>query len=719
MLKYLLVILLISLSLLIYGQETSPPTPNLLTKGITVDLREPFYIDGVLTTEKGGIITGPGLRVQALKICYIRKLMGDTPQLTIEAQGELLVEFGEHIFVGDRIFYDFQKKEGVLYQGRTSSAPWYFGGDRIELCSDGSYVIYTGYVTTSENVQPEWDIFSPYLSISPDRRMEAKDVQLRFLQYPILWIPSLKINLNSIYESPIRYRFKWGGRQGPRFGLTYEALTWKNWKTYFRFDYRLTKGPGIGVEFAYHSLDRKTHFQSINYIARDSSLLNRHEKLRYRFEGRFHKLMDQDKLKIYFTYDKISDTDMPGSYCDRDFDFKTSERTQFLVRRQEEDWIGRFYTRLRLNGFQTIKQELPTLTCSFRPFLLRNTHIVSENRAQVGYLNYKYSHHLPHARNFSSTRLEYQPKLYRPFLLGPITFTPEIGAVAIFYGNSPHKDDQWLLSGNFGTELRTQLYRFYSPLKRTKHVIEPYISYRYYSSPTSSACQHYIFDIGDGWAYLNRLTFGVKNLIYVKSDDSSIYRWLYADIYAHSFFNQKHLSPLIPKIYSHFTLFPLSTLRYRLDLIWDIKHCQLARFNFSTEWTWSHDFAMSVELRHRNAFDWRKVDQTNFFLDAFHSEKRLRHSTLSDARDTLLLHTFYRFHPNWACEATVRHGWKRTKEPAYMEYEIDLITTIQTAWHLRFSFQRQENDFRFAMYVNMGLKSPDQADRKKGITYYD
>jgi hypothetical protein len=131
-----------------------------------------------------------------------------------------------------------------------------------------------------------------------------------------------------------------------------------------------------------------------------------------------------------------------------------------------------------------------------------------------------------------------------------------------------------------------------------------------------------------------------------------------------------------------------------------------ASLTLREEWTISDDLALAAEFRYRNGYSWRKVDRENFFLDFYHSEKRLYHSALSDRRNTFLLHCFYRFHPNWALEISTRQGWNRRHQPCYFEYEIDLLTTIQTAWNLRFSLERREADTRFAIYLNVGLKRP-------------
>ncbi len=702
---------------LLGAQEIEKVLEAGLQESITVDLREPFYSDGVLSTNKGGVISTSQIRIQAIHLYYTRKEVDKKLTWTIEAEGQLIVEFGDYVFVGEKLFYDFQAKEGVIYKGRTSVEPWYFGGEKLELRPDGSYVIYDGYVTTSEKSEPEWGIYAKRVHIEKEHYLKAQQVNVRISSYTVLWIPAFRANLDTIFDSPIRYRFRWGGRQGPRFGLTYEIFSWENWKTFVRFDYRLTRGPGGGIESYYLSSDRKTEFQCINYVAKDSSLLKPHEKARYRLEGVFRKLMDGDKTSILLTYDKISDRDMPSNYYDRDFDFDTSKRTQLLIRRQEKNWIGSLYTRVRVNNFQTVKQELPTLEVHFKPFELYHTGIIFENWASASYLDFEYSKFLLHTHDYASTRFQYLPTLYRPFNFGTFfTLTPEAGLVAIFYGNSPKHAERWAVLGKAGINLQTQLYRYYGSVK---HVIEPYAFYRYYSSPTSSPHEHYIFDLSDGWTRLNYLSFGIHNAFFAKRCNSYISRLLSADIYTFAFFDTHKFHQTIPRVYGQLTLFALPTVKHIIDTAWNMEHHQLDYFNFRSEWTLNADFAVTFEYRHRGPYVWRKVDKENFFLDVFRSERQLVHSPLSDRRDTLLVHFFYRFHPNWACELTSRQGWNRRREPSYFEYEIDLLTTIQTAWHLRLSFQHQENDNRIAMYLNVGLKRPDPPDCSRKVICYD
>jgi hypothetical protein len=670
---------------------------------ISVDLKEPVYQDGVIFTDKGGVVTGPKLRVQAAKIRYTHSDQDRAVISKIEAEENLILEFGEYIFIGDRLIYDLEKKEGTLFRGRTESEPWYLGGEKIELRSDGSYYIQNAFITTSENSNPEWELLFSSAIVNSDRDLSSKDVRLRVLKTTLLKLPYLNANLTTIFDNPLTYRFRWGGVQGPRLGLTYELFLWERWKSFFRLDYRLTRGPGAGFETHYRSQDRKINFQSINYISCDSSLSNIHENIRYRVEGKYSHSMMDDKTTILVTYDKVSDIDLPSEYHDNDFEIETSERTQILVRRQESDWIAKFYSRVRVNNFQTVKQELPTFSTYFKPFLIGQTGILSENQAIASYLNFQYANNLKHVHDYNSTRLEYRPQLYRSFVAGPWTLTPEVGAVAIFYGDSPSDNSQLLILGKAGCRLNTMLFRQYG---RFKHVIEPYTYYRYYSSPTSSPHQHYIFDINDGWYRLNQWTWGVKNSVLVKNRDSQILQLFSSDLYLHAFIDTPTMKQVIPKIYGKVDFAWTSNLHSIISTAWDLEEHQLDHFNFRSEWTLNADFALATEFRHRDSFCWRKADSTNFILDSYRTIEELEHSAVSDRRDTFLVHFFYRFHPKWSGECVSRYGWNRKHQPDYLEYELNLFTTIRTGWNWKFSYQHLEGDNRVAVYLNLGLPRP-------------
>lgn len=702
-LKYLILISLLFPCILL-GEIADEVAEDLFAQGICVNLREPEYCNGVLKTTQGGVITGPNIRIQGQKIYYTRKMVDGKPVFQAEAEGDLMLELGDYVFVGEKLIYDFQTKTGIVYNGRTALEPWYFGGKEIELCEDGSYRIHHGYVTTSENICPDWTISTEFASLRDNKYLRAKHVNFRILRFPVLWVPTFRANLNYIFDSPFRYYFGWGGAEGPRAGLLYEFFKWERWKAFVRLDYRVRRGFGGGIETYYSSPCHKEEFRTINYFARDSSVYIPSERSRYRFEGVYYNSWQDGTLSLDFSYDKLSDKDMASDYNGNGIELYTGERTQFFLRKQHCAWISSLYARVRLNSFQTVKQELPTFAFFLKPYTIGRTGIVGDSLFRASYLDYEYANNLVDVHDYNSTRLEYQQKFYRPFTHRFITATPSASLVSIYYGNSPENNEQLLALGVLSLDINARLNRTYS---RFKHNMQPYAIYTYYTSPTSSPNEHYIFDLDDGWAYVNMLRFGTRHTISFKQCDLPI-ELLAADIYAFAFFHKENkFRGSIPKIYADATWHTFPTLAFKLTSAWDTEHNLMDHFNFRTEWTVSSDLAIAGEYRQRSPYAWRKVDYDNFVLDFFRTENELFNSSLSDRRRTLLLHVFYRFHPNYALEWESRLGWNRRFEPSYNEFEVNLHARVQSAWKFVLSYQHTEKEDKVAVYASMGFKKPE------------
>lgn len=673
-----------------------------MTEGLSIDLREPVISNGEVITEKGGVISGNGIRIQAKKIVYTRR----HEKQTVVAEGDVIIEYHNNIFVGDKVEYDFLAKTGVVMNGRGAMYPWFFGGECITLRSDGSYHMRSAYFTTSEDVKNDWQIRTGEATITDNCYVRARDLQVRVFDKTLLHIPRLNVNLDFIFDSPFRYYVQVGGTRGTRFCIQYNLFTWNCWKTYLRFDYRPYRGPGGGFEVHYRSPDASERFEMINYGARDNSISNPSERFRYRFQGAYHNIFVKEKVTVGLNYDVLSDKDMATDYADINLKIAIAERTQLIVRKQEPQWLANFITKPRVNTFQTLKQELPTIESNCRSFTLGKTGIIMNNDFRASYLDFDYTNKLVNVRDYNSMRLEYTTALYRAFSHNYFTFTPQMGGLTIFYQKSPVRKPQFLAIGLFGAELNTYLHRYYATCK---HVIKPYANYSYYTFPTSNPNQHYIFDIEDGWYRLNTLRWGVAQDIFFKQTNGCITRFLMLDLFTYTFFDTKTICQPIPRAYADLTCQFSQRLKHTTEAAWDFERNQIAHLNVRFDWTLSDNFAVAAEFRHRNAWDWRKVDYFNFILDSYRSEEELRHSSLSDRRDTALMHFFYRFHPCWSVEFSSRQGWNRHREPNYIEYEIDVWGTIRSSWNLRFTYQHLVHDDRVAFSFSLGMRRPNMS----------
>jgi hypothetical protein len=675
------------------------PKPTEEARGIQVNLRNPSFENGVLQSTQGGVITAPRFRLQAQNVIYTK-----TKELhTIEAEGCIMVEAGEYLFVGDRLEYDFDTETGRLYNGRTAQLPWYVGGEVIILNADGSYTIENAFITTSETLNSDWKINAGSVTLNKNRQISARDLYGQLFRMNLLWFPSLNVNLSSLTDAPIRFNAKWGGKQGGRLGLIYNFFNVGRFKAFVRLDYRLNRGPGGGFETYYLSEDHKESLETINYIARDNALELPKERTRYRFQGVYRSKVFDDTTSIFATWDKLSDEYMATDYNDQGLELDYPGRTELLIRRQEEWWITELRSKVRLNTFQTVKQELPTIFITHKPSVLGRSGVIWENALEASYLDFTYENNLSNVSDYNSTRLDYLTRLYRPFSLFPVKITPEIGGTSIVYGNSPNNNSKTVAVGFLGFNVNSS---FHHANNYFKHVVMPYFEWNYFSGPTVNPDEHYIFDIDDGLYRLESFKVGTKHDIIARSD--TLKRLLEVDLYTFLFINR---TP-IPKLYLDLTTRSIPTLTHRFTIAYDYQQEMLDQFNWRNDWTINKNLALSLEYRHRSPYAYRKCVRDNYMLEAFRSTSQLLHSSVSDRRDTLLFHAYWRFHPLYALEFTSRSGWNRRHEPNYSEYEVDLYTQLKSHWLVKVSYQHTEEDDRVAIYFTLLSSQPN---KDKGI----
>ena len=385
---------------------------------VSVDLVDPIFEDGILSTEKGGILLAPNLRIQACKITYTRQFDACPPAFKVKCEGSLLVDYKDKTLVGDSLEFDFITHTGTIINGKTSMPPWNISGEQIILEPEGGITICNGYLTTNDGGEKDLMIGATSISIVQKDLLSAKNVNIRIGNVPIFWIPSIKLDLSNDCESPFEFTFNWGGFLGTRIGIRYKAIDWHDFKGYLRVDGYVTRGLGGGIETEYAPCNSCQEFYTRNYYAHDISIDDRKRRDRYRFEGTYYNLLWQDQLSIDLKYDKVSDAEMAADYPPDDFDLKTAGRTQLEFRTICDDWMADLFTSVRVNSFQTINQALPDFEISWRPSEIGSSGIIFDNPIEASYFNYVFASEILHEHNFKSTRFELTPRILPPLLLG-------------------------------------------------------------------------------------------------------------------------------------------------------------------------------------------------------------------------------------------------------------------------------------------------------------
>lgn len=687
-----------------FEEEPIPATkPSLLPQELVVDLKNPAFSQGVISTEDGGIITGEGMRIQARKITYTNKVEQGMRIQTIVAEEDLLMEYANRAFVGTKLEYDFVKKTGTLFDGKTFIDIWFLGGDRIELKEDGSFHISSAFITTCESQDNTWDVNAQSIKITEEKLLSAKNIRFRFLKIPLFWLPSFKSNLKAFSDPPIRYKLVWDKGLGPRVTMRYRVFSWQDLNLFFRLDYRLKRGFGASVESEYFSADKNTTFVTRSYGARDKTFPNEKGPHRYRLQGLYHRDSQDLRTQTHLTWDKLSDTRMVGDFRSEDFEINTQKRTHFILQHQLDSAFFHLSVQPRVNRFDSIDQQLPLISVGIRPVELGSSGIISSNYLSSGYLNYVYANDLRHEfhelglkSSTKSARIETRNELYRPISAGHCTLTPSIGVIGIFYGNTPnsHPIGQGIFTYGF-----TGQTRLYKPYKTFLHLTEPYLNFQGLTSPTAAISRHFYFDINDGFDQLNQMRVGWKNIL-LPQGSMSLLPSLSADLYTYAFLGNRAFAQTCPKSYLSFE-WNRPSYQIKSSVAWNNQERVWDFTNIETAITVNEDIALALEFRHRSRYDWRKANHHNFILDVARPISELVDSPISDGRNTLLTRFFFRLAPKWTCQVQSRTGWGRKNEPAYNTGKVDLITLLSCSWKLRLSYERMPNDNRFSSSVSL------------------
>jgi len=340
------------LSAPVFGDSDEP----LIANEVTVNLKNPSYKNGILFTSDGGVIQNEEIRIQARSIQYTRT--GHVH--TIEATGDLLIQYKKRVFVGSEFLYDFNEKRGVIYDGKTAIANLYIGSEKIELNPDGSFDASDAFLTTCENKDSSWDLRSGSINVTKEGLVETKNTTFRLYKVPVFWLPSFKMNVNKFPEPIFNYDFKWDSGMGPRASVRYQFYSWRDFAMYGRLEYRWGVGWGGAFETEYFPSSHKTRFVTRSYLAKDRLEPAPNPQRRYRLIGDFQHQSENDRSFALLTWDKYSDVRMQSDFKTRDFEVNTAKKTLLYLRHRDDSYITSLKVRPRANGFESIKQDLPT-----------------------------------------------------------------------------------------------------------------------------------------------------------------------------------------------------------------------------------------------------------------------------------------------------------------------------------------------------------------------
>jgi hypothetical protein len=663
----------------------------LFSEDIRIDLKNPTLSQKAMSTTEGGIIQSNNFWLQSKHLTYTRQFEEKDVNF-VEAEGNFRLDYFNQIFIGDRLEYDFNSKSGIIYNGKTHAGIFYISGERIILGPDGTYTIEKAVLTTCENRKSEWRLKAQRLTIENKQFVVAKDVSFNVVKVPVLWLPRLKATLDSLRHSPIELELGIKEKGGPRLTAKYLVYAWEYSRTYLRLDARLKAGLGVGLESFYKNPDTNTRFIARNYVAKDVRIEDPNKQTRYRIEGLFSHTSNDLTRALDFSYDKLSDIEMPSDYPREAFNEQHPKPTQVLAtNRQRQGMLGLF-SNIRVNSFQTLSQSLPTFMIEPYPIRLFKKGPLLTLPLQISYLRYQYAKEWQSLlSSFSSARFFFKPQLAHSFNLSLFRLAPKISGVVVGYSNTPQSEEKLFALGLFSLNIGIPLYKTFNSYL---HQIEPFATMNHYTHPSTLVDNHFIFDIHDGYTQLQELVVGLKNTFFRPMHTFSF------DLFAKSFWQAQAFSKIFP-LFGFSMHWQLPKLHLESELLYNLEQNSLNRFTLHTKWTVSKNLALIFEFRRRGKYEFRKVDRALYFLESARPLDDLLASPLSDPSNTILTHLYYRFTPVWTLKMQSRHGFGKDQRD-FNDFRVELERFFSCNLKLKFVAQHTQA-VKFKAMVSLSI----------------
>ncbi|MBD3426370.1 MAG: LPS assembly protein LptD [Candidatus Omnitrophica bacterium] len=288
-------------------------------------------------------------------------------------EGNVSIKHPEGVLTGERIRYDFNKKEGEIIGGQLDAFPWFGQAEQTGKVAENEYLLRKGFVTTCDLDEPHYRIAADEIRVFPDDKVIAKNVVAYIGKVPVMWFPYY-------YHPIIQTRAKVQFIPGLNKDWGYFLLS--AWRFYVKgkskvdllLDYRTKKGFAEGLDFYYNMSDfslkglgeglfrayfvHQNDFGTYEKSAfRDGETTEAELRKRFQWKHRidfepetvgvleFNKLSDEYFLKDYYYNEYEQNNRIPPNYVS--------------VISSKQNYTFSLLANKRFNDFFTVTQKLP------------------------------------------------------------------------------------------------------------------------------------------------------------------------------------------------------------------------------------------------------------------------------------------------------------------------------------------------------------------------
>ena len=559
-------------------------------------------------TYSNGIFVSDGKSVLTANGATVNTKTGD-----VMADGNVHIESGDQLWVGEHISYNFKTKLMRSEQFRTGKTPVFASG--AGLTGDKSNRVYTAhsaFVTTDDVSEPLYRIKASRIKVIPGKSVQMWNAVLYVGEVPMFYFPYYQRNLgphaNNFTTTP-GYRSRYGGY----LLNTYTWFVGDEADGKVHLDYRERRGVGVGPDINLHlerwgDLSLKYYYQN---DARPNSSTNAFSNFgtvpqdRQRFYAGWQATPATNfNLKALVNYQ--SDPLFLHDFFEGEYALNPQPNTFVEANKYWDNWSLDVLATPRLNNFFSQVERLPDVKLTGFRQQIFDTPLYYDSESSIGWYH-SYAANLtngfyPFTNGFfadSAARADTFHQISLPWVFfHKINVAPYVGGRFTYYSRrsdaSGSSDETY--RGVFTTGLRTSFKasrlwaattNSFWDLDGLRHIIEPSADYVFIPRPSTAASQLPQFDSEnpslliapvlladynsiDSIDSQNVIRFGLRNLLQTKRGGAldDFVNWnVMLDYRIDPRLSQSPLNDL----YSRFALRPRrwltaeSQLRYDLD----------------------------------------------------------------------------------------------------------------------------------------------------------
>ncbi|MFH1856636.1 MAG: hypothetical protein ABH836_05370 [Candidatus Omnitrophota bacterium] len=509
---------------------------------VAEEKQEPIIFDGdkIEYSDEYKIIHGWGNVIMRYKDTTMTadKMSFDTENQEATAEGDVSLYKDDTVFRGKYGHYDLKTEKGFVRDVKFSSAFVYGGAEEVNKTDKETFVGKQGYFGTCPFKKPHYRLQTKRLNIYLHDKVVAHNVIFFIGDVPFLYLPyysySLKDNRPRVTVMPGKSK-EWG----------FYVLT--GWRYRFdddsmgriHLDWRENMGPAEGFTHKYKTKDLGEgtfHGYYMQERLRDLPEGTPAEFERYRIKW-VHEWEPDLNTRTFAEYHNQSDINFNKDYFYTEYVKDPQPKTQFSFTKKSPYYSVNFYSRVRVNQFETVTQSMPEVSFNLPGYQLGHTKFYYTNETKFANFNkktanagmvggnaYFFTTDTNTVRVDTYNKLTYPTKL--PGYFKWLNTTPYVDVRETFYTRDKDGANRDFLRNIYGAgyNLNTRIFRIFDAEKdflgikinRLRHLVTPNIDYGYVHDPTVPADTLETFDTIDTLSTGKAYTFRLNNKLQTK-----------------------------------------------------------------------------------------------------------------------------------------------------------------------------------------------------------